>query len=124
MAKILNAPSVNSKKRRISLRLPKEMLIDVDGVITSKGGNKKQRSQYISDSIIDLEHIESYPTLITENWLDRGENTVIQITLSHEAEKALERVISATEQTIEVSNELISPCIRTAIIHWLLRNNG
>jgi hypothetical protein len=116
--KLFKAPVGKKEKKRVSVRLPTEMLKDIDIRMVEEGKNKKQRSQWISDSIVALSTM-SYSSLVSENWLDRGNNSSLQVLLEENADKALVEMI-ATIKEQDNQNDVASAVVRTAIIHKLM----
>lgn len=121
MVKVFKSPQSSSNKKRVSLRLPVQMLTELDACIRAEGKNKKQRSAYISEAIGELKSSNHYKGLVPENWLGRGDNTSIQITLNQEAETALNEIETILTKISPSETELASAIIRTAIIQKILK---
>ena len=116
--KLFKAPLSKKEKKRVSVRLPVEMLKDIDGFMKKEGKNKKQRSQWISESIITLSKMD-YPSLVSENWLDRGNNTSLQVLLEEDAANTLTEMLELIKGLGD-QKDIASSIVRTAIIHKLL----
>lgn len=120
MVKVFKSPQKISSKKRISLRLPVQMLNELNNCMEAVGKNKKERSHYISQAIIELEATGHFEGLVAENWLERGDNCSIQISLNQEAELALNTIEKVCNKKQESKTDLISAIVRTAIIQKIL----
>lgn len=124
MAKVLKAPPKEIKKTRISVRLPKKMLSELDDKLASDGFNKKQRSTWVSDAICRLSTKPLFNDYVLENWMDNGNNISTQFTLTQEACNKLEFIRETLTAEDLANTELKSAVVRTSIIHKFLDNDS
>ena len=113
--------SVLKNKKRISVRMPKEMLNEIDTTLSALKISTRLRSRWISEAIVNFYKNNDYIEAVQEEWIDPGQNKVIQIFLEKEAEDIVELIVSKLKNTEEAHAEP-SSIIRASVIHELLRN--
>ena len=111
--------SINDKKR-ISIRIPKEMYKSVLAIFAKKGFSSRNLSSWVSTSIVRLNKQTDFSSIIAEEWLDKGQNISRPITLTAEAEIALEKMNAMYRCLFQVSAEINSKIVRTAITQKLI----
>jgi len=120
MRKVLAAPKKDENiKKRLNVRVPINMVPEIEKKMKKVGLNTKQRSSWISEAIVSLEKQESYTVYISEEWIIPGQNVLLQVSLDIEAQKALENMIATAKKEL-FSEDLQSSIIRTAILQKLI----
>jgi hypothetical protein len=120
MKKVFSAPKKEERvKRRLNVRVPEKMVQEIEAKMKEDGFNSKQRSEWISRAILDLEKIESFSTFISEEWIVPGKNILLQVSIDSEANYALEKIVLISKKELN-SDDLQSSVIRTAILQKLI----
>ena len=88
MPKLFRCPTQQNKKRT-SVRLPKNMYLDIISVLLKTGKSTRDFSAWISEAIINLEKDNNHNEIIAEELLDRGENISKPVSLSIVANEKL-----------------------------------
>ena len=115
---------VNDKKMRTSLRLPQPVLKKIADSLITNDYSLKYRSRWICEALDEFIQIDEYPDLIAEQFMDKGDNEVIPITLRHQAHQQL---AVAAQGYVERFNTAVidqSDILRAAIIHRLIHEAG
>ncbi len=120
MKKVFSAPKKEEKvKRRLNVRVPEKMVQEIEVKMREDGFHSKQRSEWISQAILDLSKMESFTTFISEEWIVPGKNILLQVSVDSEAQDALEKIVSVSREELN-SDDLQSSVIRTAILQKLI----
>lgn len=113
------APKSDNKKR-MSLRVPKGMLPQIEADLLASGYNKKERTAWFEDILKDLFEDEDHLSLIAEEFITPGTTHTISLTISLETfEKVKEAVFAVKKQEQAITDR--SSVIRTAIIQRLMK---
>lgn len=122
MAKAFSVPQIG-KGARLTVRLPYEMQKDIKLAMKETGYGLKEQSRWISEAIDRLCVIPYFPELVAEDYIGRGRNSVVRVTLPAATTEALVLAIerAATEENLK---DVQSKFIRTAIIQRLIIGEG
>lgn len=123
MKKVLGKKIKIIKKKRLSVRMPKSMIIDIEHRIKTEYKSVKFRSKWISAAIDELSQDENYSDLIAEEWIEPGKNEIIQITLDPQAEERLNYMDKKLNEIIH-NKDISSSIVRTAILQKLIKGEG
>lgn len=115
---------LEDKKARTSLRLPETVLAKISESMSKNGYGAKQRSRWICEALADLIKIEGYCELIAEEFMDKGGNEVIPVTLDDKSSGLLAGAIKSYAEKFQVDVIDQSVVLRTAIIQRLIRESG
>lgn len=119
-AKIFSLPDKAAKKRRISVRIPKKMIDDLNTAMKKIGLSTRMRSSWISDSVIALKKHPYYTDCVLEEWIESGNNTSIQISLSEQASAVLDNMLQEIKNIEDNKSDMQSAIIRTAVLQNLI----
>ena len=119
-AKIFSLPGKTAKRRRISVRVPKKMIDDLNIAMQTIGLATRMRSSWISNSVIDLKKYSYYTDCVLEEWIESGNNTSIQISLNEQASIALDDMLKEIKNIEDNKSDMQSAIIRTAILQKLM----
>ncbi|MFT6908958.1 MAG: hypothetical protein ACJAS1_005665 [Oleiphilaceae bacterium] len=116
-------PKTFQTVRRLSVRVPKQMLLRIDEQVKAEGYNKKERSRWIENVIIELVAMPNFSDLVVEEFITSGTTTPMPLALSGSTiallDQAKETVLLCTQSKTDRS-----ALIRTAIIQHLLKVSG
>ncbi len=114
MKKVLGKKGArNIEKRKVNVRIPIEMLNDIDDSISSK----KKRSDWICSAIIALREKENFSELVLEEWIEAGNNKLVQFRLTKQADDAL---LNIQNNIKDNAHDPLSAIIRCAAIQKLI----
>ena len=109
MAKVFSATPLNKRvKKRISLRIPRQMKDEIINEMKKHGIPEKKRSKWISEAIVALSQKAHFTMDILEEWIESGQNTPTQITLAPNAETALQNMLSTLKEAEVTKNDMQS----------------
>lgn len=123
-AKIFSLPGKTAKRRRISVRVPKKMIDDLNIAMQTIGLATRMRSSWISNSVIDLKKYSYYTDCVLEEWIESGNNTSIQISLNEQASIALDDMLKEIKNIEDNKSDMQSAIIRTAILQKLMETSN
>mgnify|MGYP000367010067 CR=1 FL=1 len=111
----------NETVKRMSLRVPKGMIPDIEKNVSDSGYNKKQRTLWFEDILKEFFEIENYLDLVAEEYIKAGTTKTISLIVSLEN---FEKIKDTVKLVNEVENEDTdrSSVIRTAILQRLLKS--
>ena len=91
MKKVLgnNTVALNQKKKRLCVRIPDSMLLDIKHTLANNSVSIKSRSKWISEAIFELLISNNYIDYVSEEWIEPGKNSILEVTLDKKAENAL-----------------------------------
>jgi metal-responsive CopG/Arc/MetJ family transcriptional regulator len=121
MAKVFGLTKAQTNKRRISIRMPKGMLEDIDFVLQKTNQSLRNRSKWISIAIINMSTTSNFDYMVSEEWLSPGNNESVQVTLTPEAELALSKMQEILINKENINSELISSIVRASIIQHIIK---
>ncbi len=120
MVKKLNIP-VSNKNQRISIRIPLKLNDEINNFLTSHNIPSRNRSEWIVKAIHKLKEVPQYWIQVQEDWIERGQNVNIQVSLDKATKKLLSDMSKEVSMKLnEDSTDLNSNIIRTAIIRRLI----
>jgi len=108
-----------TKKRITTICLPSRMLHDLDQAVLSEHKSIRFRSRWVCNAIDNFFNLERYKQLIMDEWIDRGNNENIILTLDPSSIDKIELV--AKEMCEEKGlKDIQSGLIRAAITQKLI----
>lgn len=114
------------KKGRASVRMPPKMLKDIGIALERSGHNLKERSNWICKAISQLASTEDYWLYVQEEWIERGSNTMIQVTMdevtNNDIEKMQGKIKEINPEIVASDIDIISAIIRTSIIQRFIKD--
>jgi metal-responsive CopG/Arc/MetJ family transcriptional regulator len=116
-------PNTSQTVKRLSVRVPKQMALRIDEQVRAEGYNKKERSQWIENVIVELIAMPNYSDLVVEEFITAGTTTPLPLSLSGSTITLLEQAKETVLRTTESKTDN-SALIRTAIIQHLLKVSG
>ena len=87
------------------------------------GYSKRDRSKWISESVLNLEGMDRYWELVAEVFMDEGGNEVIPTTLSKGTIRVIQQIIDRCKSNINLAVDQ-SDVIRAAIVCRLVKEGG
>jgi|JI9StandDraft_1071089.scaffolds.fasta_scaffold03170_8 hypothetical protein len=114
-------PPDDQKKKRIAVRMPKEMHKSILQCLMEKGLSARSISSWVSESILDLMRDNSYCEIIAEEWLDKGDCLSRPLTISSQAYNALEKINAMVRCKLHMGPDINSKIIRASITQRLIR---
>ena len=111
-------------KKRISVRMPKQMYTDILVFLSKRGLSSRNLSKWISSAITELELSPTYCEEINEEWLEQGDSISRPITLTSESDESLKRMNAKFRCFTQASPEINSKIIRTAVTQKLIKEEA
>lgn len=112
------------KKYRTSLRLPKSVIEKIAESMEKHGYGSKKRSKWICEALEVLVATEDYCDLIAEEFMDKGGNELIPVTLDEKSNGFL--TVATDSYTHKYNVDVVdqSVILRTAIVQRLIKECG
>lgn len=120
MTKIFSPPD-DIKKKRVSVRMHKEMHKAILACLMDHGISSRAISSWVSEAIVQLQTDASFCDIIAEEWFDKGNSVARPITLSAQAADALEKINANVRCRLKTGPDINSKIIRTAITQKLIK---
>ena len=124
MAKVFRVPSSASprkKQKRVSVKMPPKMLIDLDEALARDGYSKKQQSKWVNEALNTLFQKPNYLEIAAEEWSERGGSEQVNILLDEANVEKIKDSASKYRQVFGVERfDLQSKFIRSAIIQRVI----
>lgn len=124
-AKILGSKNRIVTNKKVTIRVPIKMLEDISQHLAKQNISIKKRSEWICKAIEDLHKSEDYSEIVCEEWIEAGNNILLQVNLDNRALAALEEM-KTNLKLLAIDNpqvkDEISCIIRTAILQRLICN--
>lgn len=114
--KAFKAPT---KKRVTTLCLPERMLEDLDKAVLGMHKSIRFRSRWICEAVNQLFELEKYQQHIADEWIDRGNNGKVILTIDPTSLEKINTVTQALEQKRRLK-DIQSAVIRAAITQRLI----
>ena len=114
--KAFKAPA---KKRVTTLCLPSRMLDDLDQAVLSKHSSIRFRSRWICEAISNFFEMPRYEQHIADEWIERGNNGKVIVTLDPPSIEKIERIENEIQEKRKLK-DIQSAVIRAAIIQKLI----
>lgn len=107
--------------KRMSLRVPKGMIPDIEKDVSASGYNKKERTLWFEEILKEFFEIENYLELVAEEYIKAGTTKTISLIVNIDT---FEKIKETVKLVNEVENEKTdrSSVIRTAIIQRLMKS--
>lgn len=108
-----------TKKRITTICLPARMLSDLDKAVLSQHQSIRFRSRWICDAISSFFNLEKHKQLIMDEWIDRGNNENVVLTLDP---ASIDKIEAASKELNEKKGQkdIQSAAIRAAITQKLI----
>lgn len=116
-------PKPSDKGTRSSIRVPRSMLEKIDLAMAGSDYNKKQRSRWIEDITYQFLKRSDAANLVAEEFIVPGSTEAIPVTLTHELDREITRVLEQVVAEEGVRKDR-SALLRTAITQQLLSLAG
>ena len=107
--------------KRISLRVPKGMIADIEIDQFNSGYNKKERTLWIKDVLNELFETEDYHLFIAEEYIKAGTTKTISLIISLELFEKIKEAVKLVKEKEEQDCDR-SSVIRTAILQRLMKS--
>ena len=107
------------KKRVTTVCLPSRMLDDLDQAVLSKHSSIRFRSRWICDAIDHFFKLSRYEQHIADEWIERGNNGKVIVTLDPTSLEKIKGVESLIENKRKLK-DIQSAVIRAAITQKLI----
>lgn len=108
-----------TKKRITTICLPSRMLHDLDQAVLSEHKSIRFRSRWVCNAIDSFFNLERHKQLILDEWIDRGNNENIILTLDP---ASIDKIEAVAKEMIEEKGlkDVQSGVIRAAITQKLI----
>ncbi|MCD8525578.1 MAG: hypothetical protein LRY67_07700 [Gammaproteobacteria bacterium] len=108
-----------TKKKITTICLPSKMLHDLDQAVLIEHKSIRYRSRWVCSAINDFFSLKKYKQLILDEWIDRGNNENIILTLDP---ASIDKIEAVAKEMIEekVQKDVQSGVIRAAITQKLI----
>lgn len=116
-------PSLQESVTRTSIRVPREMLLQLENALQRSSFNRKQRSLWIESITIQFLQRSDAANLIAEEFIVPGSTVSIPITIGKEFDGYINRAIESVLAEEGIRKDR-SSVIRTAVTQLLLANAG
>jgi len=104
---------------RFSLAVPKPLTVELNKKLLDEGYGQRERSRWICEAIETLIETPAYEELVAEDYIRRGHNTSMNVTLSNDTYRRLTQAVIYVEKNTGLS-DVTTKLIRTAIMQRLL----
>jgi hypothetical protein len=111
----------NETVQRMSLRVPKGMIVDIEKNVSDSGYNKKQRRLWFEDIFKELFETENYLSLVAEEYIKAGTTKTISMMVSLDTFEKIKETVKLVKDTESEETDR-SSVIRTAILQRLMKS--
>jgi len=123
MAKFSPPKTASRALRTSSIRIPTAMLAKIETDMSESGFNRKQRSQWINQVVLEFLQRSDCSNLIAEEFILPGSTESIPLSITIELDEAMIKILEQVAEQ-ELINKDKSALIRTAITQRLMAKAG